>query len=452
MLSHGLNIAQLPDGRRAAIMRTSDRIQFRSCRRRWAWQSHMKANLTPYDQPAPLWFGSAFHYALEDFHGYKRFKTAAAAFTAFCYATAQNTKREIPPEANELLELGRNMLQYYENDWLSIRHADQTYWEDGIPQVEVNFEIPIPINAIDDPLLWSYMQEQEIDVVLYRGTFDGICIDENGNLWVREYKTAKRAEANHFLVDPQITAYLWAAAQLYDRPVVGVIYHQFVKKIAKVPQPGSNGQLSTAMNLTTSQVLYKKALIKYYGSVERAPKKNLNFLWDLAQQENPDKDTYIQREKVYRNIASAQSELVKIKLELEDILNPDLPLYPTPTRDCHYRCPFMSACVSMDDGSDFEAELEMNFKPRRDLEEYWRSRLPSSGLVEYMEQTGFPDLEAINLGQAMPSAQQTEGIDFSIIEGTVVPIESQLPEPELKGRFSEEDTIDKFTVDMSEID
>ena len=54
-----------------------------------------------------------------------------------------------------------------------------------------------------------------------------------------------------------------------------------------------------------------------------------------------------------------------------DMLNPWLSgenhhdvVYPVPSRDCSWRCPFVSVCPSMDDGSDWEGELAENFKPR----------------------------------------------------------------------------------------
>lgn len=39
-------------------------------------------------------------------------------------------------------------------------------------------------------------------------------------------------------------------------------------------------------------------------------------------------------------------------------------VYPVPSRDCSWRCPFVSVCPSMDDGSDWEGELAENFQPR----------------------------------------------------------------------------------------
>src|SRR5690348_3014935 len=77
---------------RVAIIRTSDRSNFRRCRRRWNWQSHLRGNLTPIETASPLWFGSGFHYALEDFHGPRKFQHARDAFKAYVLATHKQSK------------------------------------------------------------------------------------------------------------------------------------------------------------------------------------------------------------------------------------------------------------------------------------------------------------------------------------------------------------------------
>src|SRR3990167_8296884 len=262
-----LNVALLPDGRKALIIRTSDRIAFKKCRRSWSWSSHLKANLGPRHLPGPLWFGSAVHYALEDYHGYHHFASASDAFRAYCIATSKQHLRDLPDDAHELFQLGTAMMDYYENGWLATRRADNTYWEDGVPQVEVNFEIEVPLD--ENPLLRAYADAHGVDVVLYRGTIDRIVIDGYGRLWVDEYKTAKIAEHMHYQTDPQVTTYMWVARHIYpNHEIAGVIYHQFVKRLPEQPRILSTGFFSTASNLTTSVNLYKPALEKMYGSKE----------------------------------------------------------------------------------------------------------------------------------------------------------------------------------------
>lgn len=40
-------------------------------------------------------------------------------------------------------------------------------------------------------------------------------------------------------------------------------------------------------------------------------------------------------------------------------------LYPTPTRDCSWRCDFLMPCQMMDQGDDAEGFLNVNFRPRK---------------------------------------------------------------------------------------
>lgn len=388
---YALRLAILNDGRRALIIRTSDRIAFKQCRRKWAFSSHLKMNLAPNSLAAPLWFGSAIHYALEDFHGYHKFERAADAFKAYCIATAKNWKRELPPDAKEHWQLGMAMMDYYQDIWLvaADRPVDPTYWaphpETGLsePQVEVNFEIPIPIEP--GSLLAQYCEEHKIDCVLYRGTFDRITEDYWGQLWVNEYKTAKVFQSTHFATDPQVTTYVWAAQQVYpDKVVAGCIYQQFLKKVPSPPPLLKSGGISSAANMVTSAPLYRDTLKKFYGPAEHIwPEANRQKLKLLEGSETEDRDRYVIRERINRNAQQCWSESQKILLELEDILNPDLPLYPNPTRDCARLCSFVTPCVNFDDGSDWEALLISDYSERDQyLDRTWRQRLPTPATLK----------------------------------------------------------------------
>jgi hypothetical protein len=354
---------------RTAIIRTSDRILFKRCRRRWAWQSHLRHNLGPIKKAAPLWLGSGIHFALEDYHADKLYPTAAAAFEAYCKASLtlakkQNLKTSLPEDFDELVELGTGMMDYYEL-WLRSRDPLRTYIFNGVPQVEVNFKIRLPW---PDGLY-------DLDEVYYSGQIDRVIQDDDGMLWLVEYKTAKAIQTNHYLTDPQVTSYCWAASCVYDAPVAGVIYQQHRKTLPKDPRILANGSVSVAENQITSHRAYREALIKVYGGVQLAPKANIDYLNNLADREQPAGDPFIRRDRLFRNRNHIEAEGEKILAEAYDMLNPDLPLYPNPTRTCSFDCTFGSACVSLDDGSDFEYELEQT-TARRDTEyDTWRKYL-----------------------------------------------------------------------------
>lgn len=361
-----LEVSKDPNNPRIAIIRTSDRISFKNCRRRWGWSSHLRHNLGPIHGISPLWFGTGIHFALEDFHGYNRFGHPSKAFQAYVKARQAHDPDKLPEDWQELEILGIRMMDYYIM-WLQQRPNTllKTYWHNGEPQVEVNFRFEIPFDASH----WGY------DQVVYSGTIDRVCIDEHGQLWPLDYKTAKSIQTLHYATDPQISVYMWAMPYLYDMPVGGFYYMQLRKA---TPNPGrilKNGHVSLDKNQLTSRLMYRQTLIDVYGSVEKAPPQNVELLNLFASMEDEWQDNFIKIDKVGRNAHSAQSEGAKILLELEDMLNPNLPLYPNPTRDCASFCPFLSPCVSMDDGSDWKHELALTTELREPSYDSWRSKI-----------------------------------------------------------------------------
>ncbi len=355
-----------------AIIRTSDRMGFRSCRRRWDFQSHLKRNLEPKQTVVPLWFGTGFHFAMENIFVEGGYASGADAFRAFVKATDKSQRQDMPSDWAELQELGVAMLTYFEDIWLPRRNGLKTYIHDGRPQTEINFRVDVPFNPKD------YYPDSPYDKVEYSGTIDRVIEDEDGILWLVDYKTAKTMKTTHFSNDSQIAAYCWAASHMYPgKQVGGMIYWQFLKEIPKGPKELMNETFSVAQNQRTSHPLYKKALVEKYGDVEKAPSANIDFLNVLGQREGPDHDTYVRRDTVYKNQASLEAEGQKILLELIDMLNPNLPMYPNPTFMCPNMCSFYEVCSSMDDGSDWENQLAGETQQRATMDESWRAYLPS---------------------------------------------------------------------------
>lgn len=350
---------------RIAVIRTSDRIGFRRCRRRWGWNSHLRGNIGPKQNPAPLWMGSGFHFALEDFHGAQRFAKPSDAFRAFVKATQKSVKHDVnrlPADVVELEALSCGMLDYYSDMWLMSRDPLKTFVFNGVPQVEVNFRVDIPYDATR----WGY------DRVVYSGTLDRVCIDENGLLWIVEYKTAKTMQTLHYANDSQVSSYCWAGNLLYGQPIAGVIYQQHRKDIPQEPKLLASGRLSQDKRQLITHRSLRSSIKNIYGEVKKAPQDYVDFLNWLATQEDMDSDKFIRRDRIRRNSTQCEAEGVKILMEVEEMLNPDLPLYPNPDRTCAFMCPFNGACVSLDDGSDYQYELDILMEERSKGYDSWR--------------------------------------------------------------------------------
>lgn len=309
-----------------------------------------------------FWFGTGIHFALEDYHGYNMYEFPERAFLAYVEATQAAGKR--PVDLKDLTDLGVSTLQYYSRYWLRNRQSLNTYWVDGKPQVEVRFEIELPPFQFTDKK------------VIYHGTIDRVAADEHGRLWVVEYKTAKQFQVYHFDTDDQVTSYCWAASCIYNRPIAGVIYMQFKKKLPELPRILQNGKVSTNKAQGTTAIMYRQTLLDIYGDIRKAPMENIKFLNDLITLETEDADTFIRRDYIERNDHQIAAQGEKIMLEAADMVNLDLPLYPNPTRDCGWQCPLQSACIAMDDGSDFESLLGSLTVDREEEDRSWRTYLP----------------------------------------------------------------------------
>lgn len=354
-----------------AVIRTTDRNVFRSCRRQWSFSSHLKRNLGfKGPSPAPLWMGSGIHYALEDYYADNLYGTPAKSFLAYIAATKTFAQDKLPDNWEELMELGVAMMDYYIT-WLGPRDLRPTYILNGESQCEVNIKIEIPKEMIPNNHLIPYNK------VFYSFQLDRVSYDAEANgLWIEEYKTAKLMQTNHLANDPQVSAYCWAAAQVYDLPILGVCYQQHLKGIPTEGRMLKNGEVSAAKQQSTTRALYREKLIEVYGSVDKAPMKNIETLNHMATQESANHDRYVRRDFVYRNDHMIKSEAHKILQEASDILNPELFLYPNPTRMGCQMCNVRSICLSMDDGSDWEYEAAQTLEPRVASYDEWREFLP----------------------------------------------------------------------------
>ena len=354
--------------KRIFIVRTHDRMAFRNCRRAWGWGSINKGNRGPLEPVNYFWTGSGIHFALEDFHGYNVYGKPSEAFKAYVEACRKTSRLKLPADYKEETTLATQMLDYYSDEWLPQRPNYETVWVDGVPQVEVEFEIELPI-----PEQWADFWEK----VVYQGTIDRVAKDEYGRLWIVDYKSAIRLEQSHLETDSQINAYCWAGAHLYGRNVEGFVYQQHRKAVPDDPRYLASGKLSQNKSQLTTRRRYKDALLNIYGEMNKVPQEYLDTLNYFTQQEDDKGDKFIRRTLVRRNAHQIEAEGTKILLELEDMLNPDLPLYPNPRFDCG-RCFFNQPCISLDDGSDWVQILDENTEYRVKEDKRWREHLPKA--------------------------------------------------------------------------
>lgn len=354
-----------------ARIRTSDRKSFKRCRRRWGFESGLKQNLTMTDQPSYFWLGTGGHFALEDFHGYNYYGHPVEAFHAYVKAQeafCARSRTNIPDDYREQTELGEGILDYYLT-WLRHRNPLKTYMVNGEPQVEVRIQLEIPMEHLPpETREWGW------DKVVYDATIDRV-VEIDGELWIVDYKFFQSFWTASLDYDQQMSAYIWAASCIYDRPIVGAIMHQFLKRVPSPPRLLASGRLSADKSQATTYYMYKDMVEELYGSVDKAPSDIVRCLNGLAAKESEDRDGFIWRSYTKRTPQQIEATGTKIIMEAGEMLNPDLPLYPNETKDCTWDCGFRDVCLMMDRDDDWEHVLKETTVSRSEEDESWRDHL-----------------------------------------------------------------------------
>ncbi|MFW5903006.1 MAG: RecB family exonuclease, partial [archaeon] len=165
--------------------------QFISCQRKYYWR-YVKNLRLKEKEPAPLNFGTAIHEALRIWYEEHNMDKAIEIFHEIWDERFKDKKRTH--------EKGEKILRQYAETYPT------------------------------EPFTWVSDPEEVFEIDLFGnrfvGRFDGV-IDFQGDVYVIDHKTASRMGSSYFTryrPDLQMTAYTWAARQLYpDKDVKGVL-------------------------------------------------------------------------------------------------------------------------------------------------------------------------------------------------------------------------------------
>jgi len=427
-------------------IRTSSRRVFRRCLRKWGLQSSMRMGLQRKGAETNInfWFGTAIHFAMEDYFGYNKFGDPRRAFKAY-YASFKTN--DLPEGAEDHYELGLAMLTYF-LEWYPKHNNDmqfKTLWfneqdqavDPGTPGARPAVEeaflfdlgYKVLVNAVTGKMVKEWAPETDklfnetefiadasapalpkevimtsdkttvyqllkvtedknelsyafntntwetelvkIVPICYHGTMDKLVVDRFGRWWILDYKTAKGADTKKLETDDQISSYMWAAEQRYQHPFYGFVYLQLTKDVAKPPKRLKNMALSVDKKQKTTYYLFREEVLKDYGTIQKAPNAIVEMLNHLADMEEPEGDRFIRWDFVTRNDNQKRATYNNIMAETKMMITTDLFLYPNPTRDCGWDCPFRSICIAMDKGEeDIQALIDMEFMVRDDTLEH----------------------------------------------------------------------------------
>lgn len=345
------------------IIRTSDRGAFKRCRKSWDLGSKIRKNLQPKGpMPKPLDFGTAIHAALEVYYdpetwGWDRSVVEALALARFSEEQEGQlqtylrdigqghgggiTDEEIRNDFAERWTLGEGMLKHY-FQWSKINDTDWTPL-----YVELEFEVVIP------GLEGTYAEG-----AVYQGRIDLVIKDRLDRYWIVDHKTAARFDSTaHLELDPQCGSYAWALQHMLGIPIAGVVYNELYKGVPGPPTRLKRGGFSKNKSQDTSYDLYVQTLMEEYGEIPSDYEDHLEFL-------KTKESVYFRRTRVHRSAAELQKLGESVRLEALDMLDPDLRIYPNPTKFNCQNCMFRTPCLIEHEGGDVDWVLRENYEQR----------------------------------------------------------------------------------------
>lgn len=358
-------------------VRTSERNNYRRCRRKWWLQSENHMNLEPITSAVHFWLGTGFHYAMEQHYGHKKM-TAEEALEAYHTHTKSSFPAEKQADLWDAYILCRGMIKNFLVWHDTMLGNFQTAVDSGgNPLVEVNLKIPMGFKDANG------------NEVLYSATIDRIVRDQSGGIWIVDYKTAKKFNTDKLAKDPQITAYYWALKKLYNINIQGMIYIQVLKALPDSPEMLKSKKLSKSKSQNTTYALYMEAIEKNGLDVG----DYTDFLQHLRGEDLGHETRYFRVDFVERNAHQLAAEEIHLVAETREMVTPGLAIYPNPTRDCMWECDFRAVCEAMDDGSDWRHMIALTSRPRQDRESSWREKIKKS-----LEQKKMTKEEATAIG------------------------------------------------------
>src|SRR4029077_427267 len=416
---------ELPDKYDIIPIHTSDRAQFKRCRRKWNWSSPSRHNLVRrpdiFGVNIPLWFGTGIHYALEKYYDPTLRHDPVESFLTWYNVTyhggvvtpelakisydpapkplIQHTSEVSVPnmttapvykvqglnvllpyedhtELEEHRELGVNMMKFYKY------YAEQN---DDFVVLATEGDFSVPIWDIDNDCILKHVDVREESpnygkelVVHYRGRRDALCFREsNETYFIIEHKTNSRIHEDHFATlecNEQVTSYLWASeveAMYYDLPWKGkrfteVIYQALRKNYPKPPTILNDGKFS--INRQTESPTYGMmqqliAEIPWWELLIETEPKYKAYM-DFLKEAGDER--FIVRKSVPRNRPQIVSAGNRIYLEAKDMLN-NPSIYPSMSGEYHcIHCEFRVPCIAVEDGIDVEPMLRNDYFTNKD--------------------------------------------------------------------------------------
>lgn len=367
---------------------TSERRSFRACRRRWDWL--FRENYYPKTTAKPLEFGVAYHKAMETYYDPKTWDMdreiiAQNAIIDFVQVCEEQKKKAIEETGHlylegeqeedyaERVELGKGMLNYY---FSQLAQKIDIGWKPI--EVEVKFMVAIPNPETGEEAIWckcktciekyqnkdGWAHEWEGLPVVYAGRLDVLAQDDNGHLWVVDWKTARNiSEKYEFLyLDDQIASYVWALNKL-GLDVKGFVYHEQRKGYPQAPTRNKTQRLGRWFSVNKNQDVDYDTYLETVRAEDKEAYE-AGAYDEMLQYLKEEGIVYFARHQIIKPWRELEEVETNIGYEALDMIDPHLRIYPSPGRfGCNF-CAFQQPCMEKNAQGDYQYALDTMFEVR----------------------------------------------------------------------------------------
>jgi hypothetical protein len=203
-----------------------------------------------------------------------------------------------------------------------------------------------------------------------------LAIDMFDNYWIFDWKTAGAISKKwEFLqLDDQVGSYVWALVKI-GMPIKGFVYHEQKKAFPAPPKRNKYRRLGRAFSISFSQDTEYRI---YLQTVQEEDKEAYEAgLYDefLEHLQSENATQYFARMQIAKTIEELEEIERNIGLEILDMLDPSLRIYPSPGRFACGYCAFQTPCIEKNSQGDFQFALDTMFERR---EHYYVRELPST--------------------------------------------------------------------------
>lgn len=355
--SHGTLI--YPEGVEPYIIRTSERKNYKSCRRLFDYTSQNRRNLEHVRMNKHLSFGIANHIAAEAFYAPELWDTTPIeikvkrAQLALSKAIDEQIAKEKKATKDGSLDTERRE-EYEQRRTLGVgmweNYGEFSLEHDNFTPISVEQKFQMPLTYKDGtPVV--------IDghPVVYQLRTDLIAVEhDTGNLVIVDHKNVGSLyDTEHLDLDTAITSYLWAIGRVTGQTVSTFYYNELVKSVPEAPKILKKGDLSKDKRQNTTLSLYLEEIDK--RGLDRADYA------DMLEHLSNNPRQYYRRTPVTRTPAQLDAEWDYVIGEATEMLSRELNIYPNPDKIRCRGCDFVHPCLVANEQGDVEYVLSNPF-------------------------------------------------------------------------------------------